>query len=111
MAEKKQSSPVTEDKPSDSAYKTIDGIQLPMFDYAEPTLEIEQIPLMKSPRTVLWPPTGEVIDHDEMAPVLCKPKLIPLKTVTLERLEQMQTENLEKLRQETMASTSAQVFI
>jgi len=34
-----------------------------------------------------------------LSPVFCKPKLIPLKSVTLEKLERMQAEALEKLKQ------------
>uniref|UniRef100_A0A0N5AB23 Uncharacterized protein n=1 Tax=Syphacia muris TaxID=451379 RepID=A0A0N5AB23_9BILA len=33
---------------------------------------------------------------DELAPVFCKPKLIPLKSITIEKLEKMQREAMEK---------------
>lgn len=32
--------------------------------------------------------------------VLCKPKLLPLKSMTLQKLEQMQTEAKEQIRRE-----------
>lgn len=36
--------------------------------------------------------------------VLCKPKLLPLKSVTLEKLEKMQQEAQEVIRQQEIAS-------
>lgn len=35
--------------------------------------------------------------------VLCKPKLLPLKSVTLEKLEKMQQEAQEAIRQQELA--------
>lgn len=35
--------------------------------------------------------------------VLCKPKLLPLKSVTLEKLEKMQMEAQEAVKQQEMA--------
>ncbi|MBN3297246.1 BBIP1 protein, partial [Amia calva] len=35
--------------------------------------------------------------------VLCKPKLLPLKSVTLEKLEKMQQETQEMVRKQEMA--------
>ena len=47
--------------------------------------------------------------HSEDAPgmVLCKPKLLPLKSVTLEKMEQMQREAEQKARDQSRQSTSA----
>lgn len=36
--------------------------------------------------------------------VLCKPKLLPLKSVTLEKLEKMQMEAQEAVKQQELAS-------
>uniref|UniRef100_A0A183BQH1 WW domain-containing protein n=1 Tax=Globodera pallida TaxID=36090 RepID=A0A183BQH1_GLOPA len=49
-------------------------------------------------KEILWPPHGHVYEQEFMLPAYCKPKLIPLKSVTLEKLEKMQAENAEKLR-------------
>jgi len=48
---------------------------------------------------VLWPPNGFIYDQEFMLPAYCKPKLIPLKSVTLEKQERMQKEALEKLKE------------
>ena len=47
--------------------------------------------------------------HTEDAPgmVLCKPKLLPLKSVTLEKMEQMQRETEQKARDQARQPTSA----
>jgi BBSome-interacting protein 1 len=50
-------------------------------------------------REVFWPPTGYLFKEVSLSPVFCKPKLIPLKSVTLEKLERMQADALEKLKQ------------
>lgn len=50
-------------------------------------------------REVFWPASGYLFKEVALSPVFCKPKLIPLKSVTLEKLEKMQLEALEKLRQ------------
>jgi len=50
-------------------------------------------------KELIWPPSGMVHEQEFMLPVHCKPKLIPLKSVTLEKLEKMQREALEKLRE------------
>ncbi|CAD5210154.1 unnamed protein product [Bursaphelenchus xylophilus] len=47
----------------------------------------------------LWPQNGFLFKEMELSPVLCKPKLIPLKSVTLEKLEKMQDEAMEKLKE------------
>ncbi|KAI1712825.1 cilia BBSome complex subunit 10 domain-containing protein [Ditylenchus destructor] len=50
-------------------------------------------------KEMLWPPTGLIYDQEFMLPAFCKPKLIPLKSVTLEKLEKMQQEALAKLKE------------
>uniref|UniRef100_A0A0K0DX44 BBSome-interacting protein 1 n=1 Tax=Strongyloides stercoralis TaxID=6248 RepID=A0A0K0DX44_STRER len=40
---------------------------------------------------------GILFPGERLQPVFCKPKLIPLKSVTLEKLERMQEEALDKL--------------
>jgi BBSome-interacting protein 1 len=40
---------------------------------------------------------GFLFKEMNMTPVFCKPKLIPLKSVTIEKLEQMQKEARERL--------------
>lgn len=44
------------------------------------------------------PKTGMVFTEETLDMVLCKPKILPLKSVTLEKLEQMQKEAQEKLK-------------
>lgn len=40
--------------------------------------------------------------------ILCKPKLLPLKSVTLEKLEKMQMEAQEAVRQQELAMKEQQ---
>ena len=37
--------------------------------------------------------------EEEMGPIFCKPKLLPMKTLTMEKLEQMQREAEKLVRQ------------
>ncbi|CAD5206881.1 unnamed protein product [Bursaphelenchus okinawaensis] len=53
-------------------------------------------------REVMWPQNGFLFKEMELSPVLCKPKLIPLKSVTLEKLEKMQEQAMEKLKEMTL---------
>ncbi|KAH7729027.1 Protein K07C11.10 [Aphelenchoides avenae] len=56
-------------------------------------------------REYVWPPNGYCFKEESLSPVFCKPKLIPLKSVTLEKLEKMQAEAMEKLKEmERMAA-------
>ncbi|EFO25809.1 hypothetical protein LOAG_02680 [Loa loa] len=41
---------------------------------------------------------GLLFCEEELSPVFCKPKLIPLKSVTLEKLEKMQSEAMEMMK-------------
>uniref|UniRef100_A0A915PG31 BBSome-interacting protein 1 n=1 Tax=Setaria digitata TaxID=48799 RepID=A0A915PG31_9BILA len=49
--------------------------------------------------------------EEELSPVFCKPKLIPLKSVTLEKLEKMQSEAMEIMKKidESNRKTPAEV--
>uniref|UniRef100_A0A914YHL6 BBSome-interacting protein 1 n=1 Tax=Panagrolaimus superbus TaxID=310955 RepID=A0A914YHL6_9BILA len=47
----------------------------------------------------LYPQSGMLFKEEIIGPIFCKPKLIPLKSVTLEKLESMQQEGLEKMKQ------------
>ncbi|XP_020635500.1 BBSome-interacting protein 1 isoform X1 [Pogona vitticeps] len=46
------------------------------------------------------PKQGMLAVEDVTTMVLCKPKLLPLKSVTLEKLEKMQREAQETIRQQ-----------
>ncbi|VDK78688.1 unnamed protein product [Litomosoides sigmodontis] len=41
---------------------------------------------------------GLLFCEEELSPVFCKPKLIPLKSVTLEKVEKMQREAMEIMK-------------
>uniref|UniRef100_A0A087XH33 BBSome interacting protein 1 n=1 Tax=Poecilia formosa TaxID=48698 RepID=A0A087XH33_POEFO len=47
--------------------------------------------------------TGQLYMEDVPTMVLCKPKLLPLKSVTLEKLEKMQMEAQEAVKQQELA--------
>lgn len=44
------------------------------------------------------PTTGYIFEEDVSRYVLCKPKLMPMKSITLVKLEKMQKEAEEKLK-------------
>lgn len=46
------------------------------------------------------PRTGLLFQSHSLNPVLCKPKLLPLKSVTLEKLERMQKDGQQKMLQQ-----------
>lgn len=48
------------------------------------------------------PKQGELYQEDLPSVILCKPKLIPLKSVTLEKLERMQSEAQDLVRQQEL---------
>ena len=50
--------------------------------------------------TEVLPKQGMLYQEDIPATVLCKPKLMPLKSVTLEKLEKMQKEAQETVKQQ-----------
>lgn len=48
--------------------------------------------------------TGQLSIEDVPTMILCKPKLLPLKSVTLEKLEKMQMEAQVAVRQQELAA-------
>uniref|UniRef100_W5N3D2 BBSome interacting protein 1 n=1 Tax=Lepisosteus oculatus TaxID=7918 RepID=W5N3D2_LEPOC len=61
------------------------------------------MPEVKSMFREVLPKQGQLSMEDVPTMVLCKPKLLPLKSVTLEKLEKMQQETQELVRQQEMA--------
>ncbi|XP_042315087.1 BBSome-interacting protein 1 [Sceloporus undulatus] len=53
------------------------------------------------------PKQGMLAVEDVTTMVLCKPKLLPLKSVTLEKLEKMQREAQETIRQQELTQQSS----
>uniref|UniRef100_A0A8C9RHT1 BBSome interacting protein 1 n=2 Tax=Scleropages formosus TaxID=113540 RepID=A0A8C9RHT1_SCLFO len=58
------------------------------------------MPEVKSSFREVLPKQGQLSVEDIPTLVLCKPKLLPLKSVTLEKLEKMQREAQEAIRQQ-----------
>ncbi|KAK5644951.1 hypothetical protein RI129_006251 [Pyrocoelia pectoralis] len=54
----------------------------------------------------LFPKTGQLIIEDSQDLLMCKPRLIPLKSYTLEKLEKMQQE-VQRLQKEQSSSTAS----
>jgi BBSome-interacting protein 1 len=48
------------------------------------------------------PKQGLVYQEDMPTVVLCKPKLLPLKSVTLEKMEKMQKEAMEQVKEQEL---------
>uniref|UniRef100_A0A3Q3BNP5 BBSome interacting protein 1 n=1 Tax=Kryptolebias marmoratus TaxID=37003 RepID=A0A3Q3BNP5_KRYMA len=61
------------------------------------------MPEVKSILREVLPKQGQLSMEDVPTMVLCKPKLLPLKSVTLEKLEKMQMEAQEAVKQQEMA--------
>uniref|UniRef100_A0A8C4X6Y6 BBSome interacting protein 1 n=1 Tax=Erpetoichthys calabaricus TaxID=27687 RepID=A0A8C4X6Y6_ERPCA len=61
------------------------------------------MPEVKSMFREVLPKQGQLCMEDGSTMVLCKPKLLPLKSVTLEKLEKMQREAQEAVRQQEIA--------
>ncbi|XP_030058621.1 BBSome-interacting protein 1 [Microcaecilia unicolor] len=61
------------------------------------------MPEVKSMFREVLPKQGQLCVEDTPTMVLCKPKLLPLKSVTLEKLEKMQREAQETIRQQELA--------
>ncbi|KAG7315458.1 hypothetical protein KOW79_021546 [Hemibagrus wyckioides] len=61
------------------------------------------MPEVKSVFREVLPKQGQLSVEDVPVLVLCKPKLLPLKSVTLEKLEKMQREAQELVRQQEAA--------
>lgn len=62
------------------------------------------MPEVKSIFREVLPKQGQLSMEDVPTLVLCKPKLLPLKSVTLEKLEKMQQEAQEVIRQQEITS-------
>ena len=46
------------------------------------------------------PPSGIVFsENDKLAAILCKPKILPLKSITLQKIEDMEKKAFQKLKQ------------
>ncbi|XP_004838525.1 BBSome-interacting protein 1-like [Heterocephalus glaber] len=58
---------------------------------------------VKSTFREVLPKQGQLSVEDVTTMVLCKPKLLPLKSMTLEKLEKMQQAAQDTLRQQEMA--------
>ncbi|XP_007257669.1 BBSome-interacting protein 1 [Astyanax mexicanus] len=61
------------------------------------------MPEVKSMFREVLPKQGQLSMEDVPTMVLCKPKLLPLKSVTLEKLEKMQQEAQEVIKQQEVA--------
>ncbi|XP_061086613.1 BBSome-interacting protein 1 [Conger conger] len=61
------------------------------------------MPEVKSMFREVLPKQGQLSMEDVPTMVLCKPKLLPLKSVTLEKLEKMQQEAQEAIRLQELA--------
>lgn len=55
------------------------------------------------------PKQGQLYDEDLPTMVLCKPKLLPLKSVTLEKLEKMQRDAEATVREQELAASQQPV--
>ncbi|KAK7868491.1 hypothetical protein R5R35_001900 [Gryllus longicercus] len=58
----------------------------------------DQTPVLKD----FIPNSGMIYHEDLPQYILCKPKLMPLKSVTLEKLEKMQKDAEDKLKQQRL---------
>ncbi|KAI4893632.1 hypothetical protein NFI96_023766 [Prochilodus magdalenae] len=61
------------------------------------------MPEVKSMFREVLPKQGQLSMEDVPTMVRCKPKLLPLKSVTLEKLEKMQQEAQEVIKQQELA--------
>ncbi|CAM5129930.1 unnamed protein product [Eretmochelys imbricata] len=66
------------------------------------------MPEGKSVFREVLPKQGQLSVEDVATMVLCKPKLLPLKSVTLEKLEKMQQAAQETIRQQEVAQKEQQ---
>jgi len=53
----------------------------------------------------ILPKRGYLHIEDDVHFVLCKPKLLPLKSFNMEKLEKIQAESIEKAKQEMEANS------
>ncbi|XP_062845310.1 BBSome-interacting protein 1 [Trichomycterus rosablanca] len=63
------------------------------------------MPEVKSTFREVLPKQGQLSVEDVPTLILCKPKLLPLKSVTLEKLEKMQQQAQEVIRQQEAANS------
>ncbi|KAG9470805.1 BBSome-interacting protein 1 [Eleutherodactylus coqui] len=63
------------------------------------------MPEVKSVFREVLPKQGQLCVEDVPTMVMCKPKLLPLKSVTLTKLEKMQRDAQETIRQQEMAQS------
>ncbi|XP_006778772.1 PREDICTED: BBSome-interacting protein 1 [Myotis davidii] len=63
---------------------------------------------VKSMFREVLPKQGHLSVEDITTMVLCKPKLLPLKSLTMEKLEKMQQAAQETIRQQEMAEKDQQ---
>ncbi|XP_028646055.1 BBSome-interacting protein 1-like [Grammomys surdaster] len=66
-----------------------------------------QMAEVKSMFREVLPKQGQLSVEDVTTMVLCKPKLLPLKSLTLEKLEKMQQAAQDTVRQHEMAEKGA----
>ncbi|KAJ8026365.1 BBSome-interacting protein 1 [Holothuria leucospilota] len=62
---------------------------------------------MQSDKTLfkeVLPKEGLLYEEDQLSVILCKPKILPLKSVTLEKLEKMQKDAQNKVKEQEMES-------
>lgn len=64
--------------------------------------------LLNCSEIAYYSPPGQLSIEDVPTMILCKPKLLPLKSVTLEKLEKMQMEAQEAVRQQELATKEQQ---
>ncbi|XP_063818700.1 BBSome-interacting protein 1 [Pseudophryne corroboree] len=67
--------------------------------------EVSTMPEVKSMFREVLPKQGQLCVEDVPTMVLCKPKLLPLKSVTLTKLEKMQRDAQETIRQQEMVQS------
>ncbi|GFN90556.1 Bbsome-interacting protein 1 [Plakobranchus ocellatus] len=68
-----------------------------MLRYLDP----DQMSAANQGRVSEWlPKKGQVYQEDMPTVALCKPKLLPLKSVTLEKMEKMQREAQEEVKEQ-----------
>nr|XP_033480405.1 BBSome-interacting protein 1 [Epinephelus lanceolatus] len=81
-------------------YRSVLAAVTTLFDrkHSEDTM-----PEVKSIFREVLPKQGQLSMEDVPTMVLCKPKLLPLKSVTLEKLEKMQMEAQEAVKQQELA--------
>ncbi|KAJ8264482.1 hypothetical protein GJAV_G00149660 [Gymnothorax javanicus] len=88
---------------SDSLSRLATNLRLSFSVEQEYGYRRQAMPEVKSIFREVLPKQGQLSIEDVPTMVLCKPKLLPLKSVTLEKLEKMQQEAQEAIRQQELA--------